>query len=328
MRALEYGDSGADVRSFQTDLTRLGYELPRFGVDGVYGKETEQAAKDACLDNHWDYCSWGPCPVWLQEWIHERATVLPTGWAPSGRGMFIQSMNTVDGVDEVDRVVSSVGLKWVCVQAHWQYEGAKSSNTYNWPDSFGLPKSYGCTSNARAVVDRFLNLGVTVIPFSYPVPGKHEEVVKILKDFAEVWESPTVVIDPEAEWYRQPDEANELAAVMRASFESWGVTSYGAPWYHRDFPFASFQSASYAMPQTYGVSTFGTTEGYGRARDEWHEYGYSRLIGLYGTYDKTDSQMRQILNVCASFKPPATAGWKWGTTSDPEWEHITNILPD
>ncbi|NLX83534.1 MAG: peptidoglycan-binding protein [Clostridiales bacterium] len=34
------GDRGESVRLVQTQLTRLGYPLPRFGIDGIYGSET------------------------------------------------------------------------------------------------------------------------------------------------------------------------------------------------------------------------------------------------------------------------------------------------
>ena len=324
MRQLHYGDRGPDVTALQTHLIALGYALPQFGIDGVYGAETEEAAKWCCKDRHWDYCSWGPCPEWVQQWIAD-AVPTPTAWQPSGRGMFIQSMNAVTP-DEARAVIEHVGLSWVCVQAVWQYPGSKSSNTYNSPETFGLPHSYGCTANARAVVDLMLEAGLDVVPFGYPVPGKDAEMVHVLAQYADLWESPSVVIDPEVEWYGQESAARELAGAMTAAFPSWGVTSYGAPWYHRTFPFAAFTRATYAMPQTYGVQTFGTLEGYSRARDEWLAYGYRTLVGLYGTYSKTDAQMRQLLTVAASFDPAATCGWKWATTSDAEWEHVRNTL--
>ena len=64
-----------------------------------------------------------------------------------------------------------------------------------------------------------------------------------------------------------------------------------------------------------------------RAHEEWLKYGFRHQVQLYGTYSKTDEQMRQILRVCAAMDPFATAGWKWGTTSDVEWGHIDAILP-
>lgn len=37
------GDSGSFVRDIQQQLIRAGYRLPRFGADGIYGEETENA---------------------------------------------------------------------------------------------------------------------------------------------------------------------------------------------------------------------------------------------------------------------------------------------
>lgn len=42
---LSPGDRGAGVRLLQTQLLRLGYPLPRFGADGIYGLETMGALK-------------------------------------------------------------------------------------------------------------------------------------------------------------------------------------------------------------------------------------------------------------------------------------------
>jgi len=339
-RDFYYGTKGADVRMFQTNLMTLGYDLPKYGADGVYGKETEGATKKCCQDKHWDYCSWGieggkpPCPIWCQEHVHAAAHVKPEpgGWMPEGRGMWIQSMNTCSP-EEAEVVTREVGLKFVIIQAHWQYRD-KGSTIYNWPDDLGLglKKSYGCTTSAKRAIEKFRELGVQVLPFSYPVPNKHQEVIDALAAYAEAWESPSVVIDPEAEWKsssgKYKDEAVQLSNMLTAQFPSWGMSSYGAPWYHRSFPFAEFSTAVYGLPQTYGVTTFGTNEQMQRAHNEWLAYGFPYQVQLYGTYGKTDAEMRQILTVCAAMDPFATAGWKWGTTSDVEWGHIDAILPE
>lgn len=334
-REFVYGTKGEDVRAFQSNLLILGYTLPKYGADGSYGSETETAAKACCIDRHWDYCSWEQkCPIWVQEWTEEAASVIsppqPTAWMPKGRGMWIQSMNSLDPA-EAEKVTKAVGLKFVVVQVHWQFTGTKGSNTYNWPDQInGLTQSYGCTPNAKAVVEKFRALGVDVIPFSYPVPGKHQEVIDTLKAFQALWQSPTVVIDPEVEWKSDSGAhkpaARELAAMMTEAFPSWGMSTYGAPWFHRSFPYVEFSAATYGLPQTYTAASFGDSN-YDRAWTEWKGYGYKYLVGLYGTYNHDDSQMRQILTNCAAMTPMATAGWKWGTTSDVEWEHIDNILP-
>lgn len=40
---LKRGDKGQKVRKLQEALLNLGYELPRYGPDEDYGKETETA---------------------------------------------------------------------------------------------------------------------------------------------------------------------------------------------------------------------------------------------------------------------------------------------
>lgn len=44
-RVLKYGDEGEDVKELQTDLMKLGYDLPKYGADGDFGSETEKAVK-------------------------------------------------------------------------------------------------------------------------------------------------------------------------------------------------------------------------------------------------------------------------------------------
>lgn len=334
-RDFKYGTTGPDVKQFQQNLLTLGYQLPKYGADGAYGAETDSAARSCAHDHHWDHC-WTDCPMWLQDQVAEAASEIPVPniWLPTGRGMFIQSMNALPELVDTTKIVQHVGLKYLIIQAHWQYsDSSKKSTVYNWPDNFAsLTQSYGCTARAKGIIEGLIALGVQVIPFSYPVPTKSpNEVVDVLGKYAAAWKSQTVLIDPEAEWKSSSgaytDEALTLSSKMAAAFTSWGMTSYGAPWYHRSFPFSSFKSAAYGIPQTYGVTSFGTKESYQRAWDEWAGYGFKYLVGAYGTYEKTDSELRQLLNVVASMNPPATIGWKWETTSDPEWEHIVNYLP-
>ena len=49
-RVLRNGHRGAAVRLVQQALVNLGYELPRFGVDGIFGAETEAAVRAFQVD--------------------------------------------------------------------------------------------------------------------------------------------------------------------------------------------------------------------------------------------------------------------------------------
>jgi len=40
---LKNGSKGKKVVQLQESLVKLGYELPKYGADGDYGKETETA---------------------------------------------------------------------------------------------------------------------------------------------------------------------------------------------------------------------------------------------------------------------------------------------
>lgn len=45
MRGLKHGAQGAEARALQNRLLALGYPLPRFGADGMYGRETAGAVR-------------------------------------------------------------------------------------------------------------------------------------------------------------------------------------------------------------------------------------------------------------------------------------------
>ena len=51
---LRKGAKGEDVRYLQTALMAMGYGLPRYGVDGSYGRETQQAVIDLQIDQGLD----------------------------------------------------------------------------------------------------------------------------------------------------------------------------------------------------------------------------------------------------------------------------------
>lgn len=48
---LRRGSKGEFVTMLQTELIRLGYALPKYGIDGDFGKETEMAVKQFQQDN-------------------------------------------------------------------------------------------------------------------------------------------------------------------------------------------------------------------------------------------------------------------------------------
>jgi hypothetical protein len=48
---IEYGDLGSEVRRIQQMLIDLGYSLPEYGADGIFGSETEQTVVDFQADH-------------------------------------------------------------------------------------------------------------------------------------------------------------------------------------------------------------------------------------------------------------------------------------
>ncbi|MGM7724141.1 peptidoglycan-binding domain-containing protein [Metabacillus sp. Hm71] len=79
------GDSGPFVRDIQQELIKAGYRLPRYGADGIFGEETENAVMKFQRDHHLAVDGLvGPITLnKLQEVNHQRVSStdfpLPTG---------------------------------------------------------------------------------------------------------------------------------------------------------------------------------------------------------------------------------------------------------
>lgn len=84
---MQYGDRGDGVRNVQRALLELGYELPRWGADGVLGDETFDALKDFARDHGEDWFPHVPTGVLSRlgrESDRTRDTTPPTVTVPPG----------------------------------------------------------------------------------------------------------------------------------------------------------------------------------------------------------------------------------------------------
>ena len=270
-------------------------------------------------------------------------------WRPTGNGMFVQSLSQAKLTPaRIRKRVEQAGLSWVCIQALWQ-DRHGDAKTYNRPDKIGgIPKSYGSRKKDRADVEAFLEAGVDVVPFAYPTPrGSAGQVVDVLAEYALDWGSPGVVIDPEAEWKarslagqrRHATKAALLCEALDLVYpDAWAFTSFGAPWWHESFPWATFSVAPFAIPQTYdGRNNLGPDYP-ARSHASYRAEGFREIAGAFGTYGagKTSRDLRTLIQgvraeIGAFGIPepgggpksvPTLIGWKWETTSAREWAVI------
>lgn len=86
-RLLRKGSRGEDVKQLQNMLLELGYELPRYGADGDFGRETESAVKklQAALDLAVDGLYGDETHDALMAMLEKREEDAPTETVPSTR---------------------------------------------------------------------------------------------------------------------------------------------------------------------------------------------------------------------------------------------------
>ncbi|HEX8242990.1 MAG TPA: phage tail tip lysozyme, partial [Longimicrobium sp.] len=172
--------------------------------------------------------------------------------------------------------------------------------------------------------------------WGWPAPGGHEAFTAAMVAAAAEVGAQGLIIDVEAEWKwragnaaREAERRAQATALMdrllpaaHAAGLSVGFTSYGAPWFHRNFPWAQFTGADFSLPQIYDgennqdVATFGA-----RCDREWRALGFRALMPISNAYSKTAEQMRLLLR-----HTPVTAGavswWWWHAASTARWRVI------
>lgn len=156
-------------------------------------------------------------------------------------------------------------------------------------------------------------------------PGREEDFVNTMVPAAAEVGAQGVIHDVEAAWkWRRGNAAQEatkrreatalLDRLLPAAHEaglSVGMTSYGAPWFHRNFPWAEFTRCDFSLPQIYDadnnlhIPTFAP-----RCDSEWRAMGYPKLMPISNAYSKNADQMRLLLQH-TPVSEGAISWWWW-----------------
>lgn len=157
---------------------------------------------------------------------------------PTGKGLFVRFLRD-DQVDHVINRCRAAGVEWVAVLVLWQYTAKPSRHG-------------GDLTNAAR---RLAAAGLRVVPWAYSVPGRTAEIVRVLSVEATRCGSAAVIVDAEREW-RGRASAPLVASInaLKAGGRSVGLTSYGAPWNHRSFPWEAVRAADFSIPQIYEMA--------------------------------------------------------------------------
>lgn len=235
---------------------------------------------------------------------------------PVGLGMFASGLEACGTPAEVERRVRTTGIRWVAVLALWQYRD-RAARPWNLGDR---------TADYLAAIR---SGGAQVWVWGWPVPGQEQEFAAAMAARALAWRAVGSIVDVEAPYYGREAAAALLMDLMLSRAHQaglpLGVTSFGAPWWHRTLPWHELARGDFGVPQIYdSKGTLGP--GYpARAFDAWLSLGFDAmaLIPAFPTYGKTLADLEAHLQRIPVTR--AAIGWQWRTTRGAEWPLVQRL---
>ncbi len=223
-----------------------------------------------------------------------------------------------------DRCVAN-GVEWVAPLVLWQHTRSSGKETKVAPDM---------APGIRVLRDA----GIRVIPWAYVIPGLDQsaQAANLLSATANLCGHSAAILDVEAEWYgKSDDEAKRLGSMCTSKALHPILTSYGAPWFHRTFPWKGFAEATFwGMPQVYdGGKTSQGVDYPKRGVQAWADLGFEdRITPLSRAYPAEGRPYygaREMLALAQATPLPAGSigWWDWNAlaATPSRWEAIRSL---
>jgi hypothetical protein len=297
----KYGMVGDHVKDLQESLVYAGYEV---AVDGVFGKETQSAVTQFEADHAYHDTLSFTVDIRTLTMLFNRQCIDPTPEpppepqrCPEGKGMFIRTLKGTGTPEELKAHIIQDNLKWVCVQRLWQYPNPSDDKYYNKTDF-------------EAYRDAWESTGCKLWVWGWAIPLRSSDFISTMLETVSDWSAVGVIVDAEAPWYDQGGgEADSLMTSIQ-SVCPVGLTSYGAPWYHKTFPFEEFaKSSDFGVPQIYDSNNSMPEDYPTSAVKAWKDLGYKDIVPASSAY-KTPEQMQDLLDR-TPIPNGALVWWDW-----------------
>jgi hypothetical protein len=162
---------------------------------------------------------------------------------PTGKGYFIWLLYRVAGGDprQLAKMCKDAGLSWVALKVA---DGSYPFYANEYKKNVDL---------VPAAVQELHNAGIKVFGWHY-VYGNPSGESLIAVNRVRSLSLDGYIIDAEQEYKNKPAQADDLMSRLRKFLPagtSIGICSYRFPSYHPDFPWKSFSTCDYNMPQVY-----------------------------------------------------------------------------
>jgi hypothetical protein len=237
---------------------------------------------------------------------------------PIGKGYFIWLLYRVAGGDpkELARLAKEAGLSWVTLKIA------------DGPYPFFADQSRK-VDLVPAAVQELHNVGIKVFGwhyvYGYPI-GEADMAVKRVRDL----NLDGYIIDAEVEYKRKAAEADTFMSRLRRYMPvdtSIGICSYRFPNYHPEFPWKSFVTCDFNMPQVYWSLATNAGQQLQRSVYEFGQLGYSMPIFPVGAaypengWRPTVDQIIDFRNTVGKLGLPGYSWWEWyyATIEHPEY---------
>ena len=229
---------------------------------------------------------------------------LPVRPLPQGRGMFVGAWGAFKSEAQVEAMVRDSGIDYLLILGPW-HNGPGKRNKY-----------WNTGEKARKKVEAAKRGGAKIHVWGWPHPATQVQFVDELAQFSDEHAAISVCMDPEKLYYGEPKAMVALirlaCAVFHGRGQALGVSSYGATWYHRTFPWAQMAGQhtgdrpDYAIPQVYD-SKNSLGPGYpAKGVQAYKDLALWKVFPGFGVYGKTPAQFAAHLD---SLPAGTCCGW-------------------
>lgn len=307
-RDYRFGAKGDHVKRLQQALIDAGYSLPEYGADGWLGSETMRAVQQLEADHGFvNSLSWVIDATTLGVLLHpSHPTQPPLSGVPIGKGMFQRTWSHMGSTPgEMTEHLREHGITWVAIQRLWQYENPSDDKWYNGSGYNGY--------DVQDWIDGITAADAMPWVWGWPHPGREDDFIEAMQKVVQEWGVTGIIADCEKPWYEEGDTSNhahDLVTGLKALGVPVGITSYGAPWNFPGLPWSEFVQADFGIPQIYDSNNTMPDDYPERSVYEWQEMGFNAVVPASAAYNKTESQMRDLLDRTPT-PDGAITWWDW-----------------
>ena len=239
---------------------------------------------------------------------------------PKGIGIYIRqlSKDKHGTPEDAAQKAKDHGVSFVSIMTVWQEATREKSKVCNKPN----------TSKYADYVHAFIEANIEVGIWGYPWQGKESGfLTRITQAIDRVsGKISFVLLDPEQgyKWHEKMREAitrQRACALVDGTLDllnesmTMGVTSYGQPKIHANFPWQNFV-AGFGSPQFYTVGKQAIRDG----MEQWKALGFKTLIPSVPAYGEYSKDLNTYLSYFDDFDIDGFIFWSWRQLNDKKWK--------